>query len=75
MGLVYFALLPRAAALDFRGKMAISRFATWMAISAAMAILSGMFRQARKAKLFTVVVGVGLCLLWIVIAAGNLPVA
>ena len=73
--MVYFASLPRPAALDFRAQMAISRFAGWMAFLAAMAAFSGLFRQNRKARILTVVLGIGLCFLWVVIAAGNLAVA
>jgi hypothetical protein len=73
--LVYFPLLPRAAAIDFRAQMAASRFAGWMALPAAGTALSGFFRQDRKAKILTIVFGAGLCFLWVVIAAGNFPVA
>jgi hypothetical protein len=74
-GLIYFARLPKAAALDFRGQMVLSRFAFWMAIAAGVVFFSGFFRQERDIRILTIMYGMGMCLLWVIIAAGHLPVA
>jgi len=75
MGLIYFARMPKAAALDFRGQMGLSRFAFWMAIAAGVVCFSGFFRQAREIRILTMLYGAGMGLLWLIIAAGHLPVA
>jgi hypothetical protein len=75
LGLIYFAVLPRPAALDFRGKMALSRLAGWMAALAAVTLAGGFFRQKRESRIMTILYGSAMCFLWVVIAAGNLPVA
>jgi len=72
---MYFARMPKAAALDFSGKMALSRFAFWMAIAAGIVFFSGFFRQDREIRILTMMYGIAMCLLWGIIAAGHLPVA
>jgi hypothetical protein len=74
-GLIYFARMPRATGLDFRGQAALSSFAFWMAIAAAVVLFSGFFRRERDIKILTIVYGFGMCLLWLIIAAAHLPVA
>ncbi len=75
VGLIYFARVPKAAALDFKGQMALSRFAFWMAIAAGLVLFGGLFRQDREVRLLTIIYGIAMCLLWLIIAAGHLPVA
>ncbi len=75
LGLIYFARTPKAAALDFRGQMALARFATWMAVLAAIGLLGGFFRQDKEIRILTIIYGTGMCLLWIIIAAGHVPVS
>jgi hypothetical protein len=74
-GLIYFATLPRPAALDFREQMALSRFAGLMAFLAAATLAGGFFRQERRGRIMTIVYGSAMSLLWLLIAAGNFPVA
>lgn len=74
-GFVFFALAPRPAALDFGSQMAMSRFAGWMAVLAGVAILAGFFRQDQRTRALTVIGAAVLCFIWVVIAAGNWPVA
>jgi hypothetical protein len=75
LGLVYFALLPKAAALDFREQMALSRFASGMAAFAAVALLCGFLRQDSNTRILTIIFGTAMSFLWVVIAAGHFPVA
>ena len=75
LGLIYFAFLPKAAALDFRGQMALSRFAFWMAACAAVVLFCGFFRQDRRIRRLAIIFGIAMSFVWVVIAAGNLPVA
>jgi hypothetical protein len=75
LGLIYFALLPRAVALDFRGQMALSRFAFWMAACAAVVLFCGFFRQDKRIRMLTTIFGIAMSLLWLLISAGHLPVA
>jgi hypothetical protein len=74
-GLIYFAHMPNAESFNFRGQMALSRFAMWMAILAAVTLLGGFFRQDRQLRILTIIYGIGMCLLWVIIAAAHLPVA
>jgi hypothetical protein len=74
-GLIYFAALPRPAAFDFRGQMALSRLAGWMAVPAAVTLAGGFFRQERRSRIVTILYGSAMFFLWLVIAAGNFPVA
>ena len=74
-GLIYFALMPKAAALDFRGQMALSRFAFWMAAFAAVALCCGFFGQDSSIRILTIICGIAMSFLWVVIAAGHFPVA
>jgi hypothetical protein len=67
--------MPKAAAFDFRGQMALSRFAFWMAIAAGVLLVGGFFRQDREIRFLTIIYGIAMCLLWVIIAAGHLPVA
>jgi hypothetical protein len=55
--------------------MALSRLAGWMAALAAVTLAGGFFRRERGSRIMTIVYGSALSFLWIVIAAGNLPVA
>jgi hypothetical protein len=54
-GLIYFALMPKAAGLDFRGQMALSSFAFWMAIAAGVVFVSGFFRRERQIRISTII--------------------
>ena len=74
-GLIYFALLPRAAAPDFRGQMALARFALWMAACAGVVLFCGFFRHDKTVRKLTVIFGGAMSFLWVVIAAGHFPVA
>jgi hypothetical protein len=75
LGVAYFAFLPKAAAHDFRGQMALSRFAAAMAVLAGATLLGGLFRQDRELKILTIIFGTAMCLMWITIAAAHFPVA
>lgn len=76
IGLLYFEHLPKPAALDFRGQMALSRVAFWVGIpTSATVVLAGFFGRERNAQLLTIIYGVGMLFLWLIIAAGHLPVA
>jgi hypothetical protein len=75
LGLIYFTFLPKATAHDFRGQMALARFAVWMAIAAGVAFLCGFLRQDRELRILTVIYGVAMSLLWVIIAAAHFPVA
>jgi hypothetical protein len=76
VGLAYFKHLPRPRALDFRGQMALSSVAFWIGVPSAIAIVvAGFFRRERDAQTLTVIYGVAMLFLWLVIAAGNFPVA
>jgi hypothetical protein len=70
-----FARMPRAAALDFTGQMALARFAFWMAIAAGVVLFGGFFRRDREIRLLTIIYGVAMLFLRLIIAAGHLPVA
>ncbi len=74
LGLIYFARMPKAAALDFRGQMALSRFVTWMAVLAAIGLFGGFFRQDKEIRILTIIYGMGMCLMWVIITAGHFPV-
>ena len=74
-GFILFARMPRPAALDFRAQMAVPRFAGWMAVLAGVTVLGGFFRQDRQTRILTIIGAAALFFLWVVIAAGNLPVA
>jgi hypothetical protein len=67
--------MPKAAALDFRGQMALSRFAGWMALFAGVALFSGFFRQDSSIRIRTIIFGLAMFFLWVVIAAGHFSVA
>jgi hypothetical protein len=76
IGLIYFRFLPKPAALDFSGQMALSRVAFWAGIPTSVTVvLAVFFRRERNAKLLTIVYGAAMLFLWEMIAAGNLPVA
>jgi hypothetical protein len=76
VGLLYFRHLPRPAALDFRAQMAASRLAFWFGIpTSAIVVLAGFFRRERDAKILTIIYGAATLFLWLIITAGNLPVA
>jgi len=75
-GLFFFTALPKAVALDFSGQMSLSRTAFWLGVPTSTAVvLAGCFRRERNARLLTIIYGVGMLFLWLIIAAGHLPVA
>ena len=75
MGLLFFARMPKPAALDFGRQLTLSRFAFWMMTAAGVVFFSGLFRQDREIRLLTVIYAIAMLFLWLIIAAGNLPVA
>jgi hypothetical protein len=76
VGFLYFRHLPKPAALDFRGQMALSRLAFWFGIPTSVTVvLAGFFRRERNAQILTIIYGAAMLFLWLIIAAGNVPVA
>ena len=58
VGLLYFRHLPKPAALDFRGQMALSHLAFWFGIPTSVTVvLAGFFRRERNAQMLTIIYG------------------
>jgi len=55
--------------------MALSRFAFWMAIASGVVFFGGFFRADPEIRILTILYGIAMSLLWLIIAAGHLPVS
>ena len=74
-GLIYFARMPEVSTRDFTAQMALSRFAFWMAIASGVVFFGGFFRADPEIRILTILYGIAMSLLWLIIAAGHLPVS
>jgi hypothetical protein len=75
VGLIYFAGLPEISTRDFTAQIALSRFAFWMATASGVVFLGGFFRMDPEIRILTILYGIAMCLLWVIIALGHLPVS
>jgi hypothetical protein len=67
--------MPEVSTRDFTGQMALSQFAFWMAISSGVVFFGGFFRANPEIRIITIIYGIAMTFLWVIIAAGHLPVS
>jgi hypothetical protein len=75
VGLIYLARMPEVSTRDFTAQMALSQFAFWMAIASGIVFFGGFFRADPEIRILTIIYGIAMCFLWVIIAAGHLPVS
>jgi hypothetical protein len=75
VGMIYFACIPKVSTRDFTAQMALSKFSFWMAIAAGIVFFGGFFRVDPEIRILTILYGIAMCALWLIIAAGHLPVS